>query len=220
MDFRETTKIMSVIKQTYQSFNKGVPLKELDGTIKIWQSIFEDYTYTEVALGLKSFIANDTKGFAPVPGQIIDYIQKLKSPVCIDADKAWNLVFKALGDSIHNSKAEFDKLPPEVQAGIGSHEQLRTWATMNTDELQTVVASNFKRGYTTRVKEIKEYEKLPTQARYMIDQLVEAKRIGLEKSQPNELPSWYHDQSNIKIDTEDFNEAEMIELQNQLRGGR
>ena len=35
-----------------------------------------------------------------------------------------------------------------------------------------------------------------------------------------ELPSWYHDQSNIKIDNEDFNEAEMIELQNQLRGGR
>ena len=55
MDFRETTKIMSVIKQTYQSFNKDVPLEKLDGTIKIWQSIFEDYTYTEVALGLKSF---------------------------------------------------------------------------------------------------------------------------------------------------------------------
>ena len=33
-----------------------------------------------------------------------------------------------------------------------------------------------------------------------------------------ELPSWYHDQSNIKIDTEDFNETEMLELQNKLRG--
>lgn len=33
-----------------------------------------------------------------------------------------------------------------------------------------------------------------------------------------ELPSWYHDQSNIKIDTEDFNETEMLELQKQLRG--
>ena len=138
----------------------------------------------------------------------------MKSPVCIDADKAWNLVFKALGDSIHNSKAEFDKLPPEVQAGVGSHEQLRTWATMNTDELQTVVASNFKRGYTTRVKEIKEYEKLPTQARCMIDQLVEAKRIGFETRQPKELTS----QSNIQIGIEDFNEDEMIELQNQLKG--
>ena len=46
----------------------------------------------------------------------------------------------------------------------------------------------------------------------------QANRKSFKASREKKLPSWYHDQSDISNDTEDFNEEEMLELQKRLRG--
>ena len=46
----------------------------------------------------------------------------------------------------------------------------------------------------------------------------QANRKSFKANKEKKLPSWYHDQSDIPNDTEDFNEEEMLELQKRLRG--
>lgn len=73
----------------------------------------------------------------------------------------WELVTNALRNSSYGSVEEFAKLPPDVQRAVGSPNMLRTWAAMNFSELQTVVASNFKRDYRAIIAQKKDFAKIP-----------------------------------------------------------
>lgn len=177
MTREETSKVLSVIRASYPQFFAKWDMEQRNDFLNLWTDMFVEDDPILVMLAVKAFIRSNTSQFPPSVGQIVDLMQKLSAPKQIDADTAWNMVFNALRDSLHNSKAMFDALPKEVQAGIGSHEQLKSWASMSTSELQTVVASNFKRGYRGRVEEHREFQKLPTEAKNMIEELVNSKRI-------------------------------------------
>jgi hypothetical protein len=72
--------------------------------------------------------------------------------------EAWALVRKAASNSFYGQAAkEFDKLPPILQRLVGTPNQLRDWGMMDSNEFNTVVASNFQRSYRARVKSDKEY---------------------------------------------------------------
>lgn len=178
MTKEETREVLRVIRASYpHSFNK-MSIDDKKNLLAVWTDMFAEDDVILVLTAVKSYIRTNPSQFAPSVGQIVEMMDKLSHPERIDADTAWSMVYKALSNSIYNAKSEFAKLPKEVQAGVGSPEQLRTWAVMNTDELQTVVASNFKRGYTGRVKDQKEFEKLPTQAKAIIQNLADMKKIG------------------------------------------
>ena len=80
------------------------------------------------------------------------------------------LVEKACRNSNYGAREEFDKLPPEIQRFVGSPNQLREWGMMNSDELKTVVASNFMRSYRVRAKNDRDYFALPESVRLMLNE--------------------------------------------------
>lgn len=171
MDRIETMKIMAVIKGAYPNYYKDMKSADTESIIALWQEMFSDDTYQIVAMAVKSFIATDTKGFPPVIGIIKDWIVKLTAPNEMSEMEAWNLITKALKNSIYGYKEEFAKLPPLLQQILGSDSQLREWATIDTNELQTVVQSNFMRSYKYRAKSAKEYQALPSEIKVMTDKL-------------------------------------------------
>ena len=61
------------------------------------------------------------------------------------AQEAWNLVARAIRNSGYESRKEYDNLPPDIQRLVGSPEQLRDWAMMDSSTVHSVVASNFQR---------------------------------------------------------------------------
>ena len=176
MTAQEILEILSVIRVTYPDRIQKTQ-EDIQAEVKAWLRWFKDEPYEVVITALDSFILSDTKGFAPKPGQIKDIIFKMKNPVQIDADEAWNMVSKALRNGIYGSEEEFAKLPPEVQVGVGSPSQLREWAMMDSDTVQSVIGSNFKKGYRGRVEAKKEYDKLPCETKNMIERLTNGMKM-------------------------------------------
>jgi hypothetical protein len=91
--------------------------------------------------------------------------------------EAWGYVAKALSRSGYYAQEEFEKLPEQIQRVVGSANQLRDWAMVDNDTLQTVVASNFQRSFRARAKNDKEYLAIPSGIRQTIEQLTQGKPI-------------------------------------------
>ena len=133
--------------------------------MEIWASAFADYQYKVVECAVKSFILNDTKGFAPVIGEVNDIIHKAKEKNRLNELEAWGMVRKAISNSIYHSKEEFDKLPDVVQKAMGSADNLKEWAVMDTNTVDSVIQSNFLRNYRAAVKRAEYMDRMPLEVK-------------------------------------------------------
>lgn len=164
----ETLKLLAILKVAYPMFYKDYSKEEAELVAELWMMQFKDYTYVEVANAVNSFISSDTKGFPPVIGVIKEKLVNLYQEDLPTEQEAWNMVYKAVCRSIHDSEKEFAKLPATVQRVVGSPSMLKEWAMTNTDEVNTVIASNFMRSYKARAKAEKEEMLLPNEIKTMI----------------------------------------------------
>lgn len=158
----EIVELMTVMQANYPDSFRGQSDSVIGAKIALWHEFFRDYPKKLVHAAAKAFIANDTKGFMPNIGQINAYIQKLTTPDDMTESEAWGYVAKALKNSAYNALEEFEKLPPRIQQLVGSHNQLKEWAIMDTATVQSVVSSNFQRSFRARQASDKEYERLPS----------------------------------------------------------
>lgn len=167
----ETLAVLAVLKAAYPSFYRTMSRKDADAVVDLWTRMFADDPVDLVALAVKAHIASDGQGFPPHIGAIKTAIVKLVSPDALTEMEAWAMVRKAISNGYYGSEAEFAKLPPEIQRIVGSPNQLRAWGTMDEDEVDTVVASNFQRSYRARVAADREMQMLPSDVRQQIQRL-------------------------------------------------
>lgn len=171
MTREETIKVLAVLKAAYPAFYRGMKADELNGIVNLWASQFEGDDYKTVGAAVQAHIATDTKGYPPHIGAIKAAIRKITQPDEMSEMEAWGYVSRALRNSGYNSVTEFDKLPPVVQRIVGSPSQLREWAMMDSDTVQSVVQSNFMRSYRVRAQSEREYLALPESVRELMGQL-------------------------------------------------
>ena len=165
MTYDETLAIMSVLKAAYPTYYKDMKRSEAEAVVGLWAEMFADEPAAVVAVAVKAHIANDVKGFPPHIGAIKDAIVKIKQPDTMTEIEAWGHVLRALSNSSYNSKAEFDRLPPVIQRLVGSPRQLQDWAAMDSDTVNSVIASNFQRSYKARAAHEREFLALPQDVR-------------------------------------------------------
>ena len=186
MDRLETADILAVLKAAYPQFYNGLGAKDANRIVDLWTEMFKDEPVAVVALAVKAMIASRTNTFPPNIGEIKEQITKMRMPNEMTAAEAWTLVATAIRNGLYGAQEEFNRLPPTVQRLVGSPQQLREWAEMESDTVASVVASNFQRSYNVRAKSDREYAALPSDIRQMIsgvaDQLAltdgEKKEIG------------------------------------------
>lgn len=176
MTYDETLTIMSVLKAAYPSYYKDMRRSDADAIVSLWVEMFKDDPAEIVAMAVKAHIATDKKGFPPHIGAIKEAIVKLKTSDEMTEMEAWALVNKATQNSTWNAKEEFDKLPPVIQRLVGSPNQLREWAMMDSATINSVVASNFQRSYKARAANEREVLALPQDVR----QTMEALSAGMQ----------------------------------------
>ena len=180
MNENETGKILSIISEVYPAFRKD---RNISATARIWQKIFEHAPYAAVEQALMSYIATDTKGYPPVPGAINERICQMRELNALTENDAWILVLKAVSRGIYNSAEEFAKLPEEVQRIVGHPRQLHEWAMMDAGDVNTVIASTFRRSWRAR----KELEKA----------LGKTAALRLEEGKKDEKGACFLDKSTI-----------------------
>ena len=171
MNYDETLAIMAVLKAAYPAYYRHMKRSDADGIVSLWTEMFKDEPANMVAAAVKAYIASDTKGFPPHIGAIKDAIVKIKAPKSRTEQEAWLLVKNATRNGLYGREEEFEKLPPICQKLVGGPSQLREWAMMDSDTLNSVVASNFQRSYKVMEKREKERLALPSDVRDIMAQL-------------------------------------------------
>ena len=127
---------------------------------------------------VKALIATDTKGFPPHIGAVKEKLRKITNPEAMTEVEAWNLVQRAIKRGLYNSREEFDKLPTMLQRLVGSHTQLKDWAMMDLDTVQSVVASNFQRSFKVRAESDRELSLMPPDVRALVGSIANRLYLG------------------------------------------
>lgn len=161
----EAAEVLEYLKAMYPNTYGKTTDKGLELAVQGWVDAFEDMPVEAVIAALKAYISTDTKGFAPVPGQIRDIIframEKQNAEGLPSEEEAVMLVKSAAANSGYNSVEEFGHLPPIIQDILGWPGTLRTWAMLDRSEFETVVLSQFRRQYRDALKSGKTERKTP-----------------------------------------------------------
>lgn len=179
----DVIKIMSVLRGAYPHFYRDISKQEAYDTINLWTDMFSNDDASIVASAVKSLIDGDDKGFPPTIGQVKAKMRLLVGSDELTEAEAWNLVSKAVKNGLYGAVEEFEKLPPAVKRIVGSPSQLRDWASMDSDTLHSVVASNFQRSYKVVATREKEIAALPDDVKKLIN-------FAMNK-EPEALPTAY-----------------------------
>lgn len=168
MTQKETGEIMAVLKVAFPAWYRGLTVPEAIAAVNLWTDMFESDPKAEVEAAVKSLIATQKEGYPPTIGAVKAQLDKLRTGNRMTDEQAWRLIYKAICNSAHNSGKEFDALPPELQRIVGSPNQLRDWALMDADTVNSVVASNVQRAYRTRTEAEREMRVLPASVKSML----------------------------------------------------
>lgn len=168
MNAVETKKIMAILWAAYPGFYAKAGNGDQTAAVELWQKCFDAEPYELVSAAVYALIKTRPNSYPPAIGEVTAKIQQLTRPNDMTALEAWNLVSKALRNSAYSAEEEFAKLPSAVQRVAHSPSQLREWALMDADTVQSVVASNFQRAYTARQKSAREFEALPSAVRQYV----------------------------------------------------
>ncbi len=182
MTKKEMAEIIAVMQSNYPDDFRGMSDKAMNGKINLWFMQFRDDDYKEVLAAVMAHIATDTNRFMPPVGVIKAKLVEIRMPEEMTPLEAWGLVQKALRNGYYGAQEEFDKLPPVVQKLVGSPNQLREWALMDTETVSSVVASNFQRSYKVRAAKEREFMALPSAVQQTMTQIAAGMKMP-------ELPS-------------------------------
>lgn len=173
MTRQETGIIMDILATAYPRFYAGQDAPDPEKAVALWAEMFAEDDVAVVAAAVKALIATDDKGFPPHIGAVKAKVRQITQPSGMTPQEAWNLVAKAIRNSAYDSREEYDKLPKDIQRLVGSPNQLRDWALMDSDTVHSVVASNFQRSFSTRQKADNDFKALPRDVQAMIGTVAE-----------------------------------------------
>ena len=186
MEKVEVQTLLTLIQSEYpQSFAK-MDERQMALKMEMWSKEFEDDD-SKIVFAAARVLMRSAREFAPNSGQIREKINELTQAPSLDEQQAWALVSKACANGFYGYKKEFEKLPPDVQRAVGRPEQLKEWATMDVDTVQSVVASNFMRSYRAGVAREKEMSRIPTEIRSMLGGMSEKMRLTEGQDERNHV---------------------------------
>ena len=180
MNREETIKILAVLKVAYPTFYSKQTKADLQQTVSVWEMMFAADDYKIVNAAVMAVINSDTNGFPPNIGTIKEQIRRFSQPETDTAMDAWIQVRKAI--SFYNSKQNFDALPELARKIVGSANQLREWAIMEAEDVNTVVQSNFLKAYRAKEKSYLEQNALPADVQKLIGTLQQNMSIDAPKA--------------------------------------
>ena len=153
--------VLAILKTAYPGFYRNTGREEAQAAVNLWLDLFADDPAPLVGAAVKALIATDEKGFPPHIGAVKAKLRQLSAPARSTEAEAWSRVLKAVSRGIYDSEPEFQALPPDLQRLVGSPRQLREWALMDSDTVNSVVASNFQRSYRARAAQQNQWDALP-----------------------------------------------------------
>ena len=127
------------------------------GAVATWYSALKDVPGEALKKAVQKYITSQK--FPPSIAELREY-----AAAGTDRDgeaEAWSRVRKALCRSTYSAEEEFALLPELIQRAVGSPVILRSWAGMDTGEVETVVKSQFLRAFRELREERRQRLRMP-----------------------------------------------------------
>ncbi len=148
----------------------------------IWYEMLKDIDYKTASFAIKKYMQSEERepSVASIRKQAASITEHDSE---LNEMAAWEMVQKALRNSIYNFEEEFKKLPPIVQKTIVSPMQLYEWAIMDNIDGNgwNVMQSNFMRTYRAEQAREKERKKLSPDVLRIIEKATKNIKLVEEK---------------------------------------
>lgn len=168
MDRDQVIQVLATLKAAFPHSFQRMGRKDAEAMINLWLRQFESEDPAAVSAAVDSLISTREAGYSPTIGEIKAQLHRLRTAGQLSEADAWALVEKACRNGIYHSQEEFDRLPAEVQRAVGGPEQLKAWAMMDSETVNSVVASNFRKSYAVAQERAKQNAMLPQNVRDLI----------------------------------------------------
>ena len=159
MTREETQKLIASIKAVYPNFN--IAPEEMAFTINAWHTMLEEYPYEGIQAAFQIYVKTNNTGFPPAVSQLIGSMYAPKKNEALSEGEAWALVKRAIKDGNYHAEERYNELPPAIQRAVGSPNMIKQWAQTDSDEVNTVIMSNFQRTYKAVLEKREFGEKVP-----------------------------------------------------------
>ena len=176
--------ILTLLQSEYpQSFSR-MDDRTMALKAELWEREFSADNPNLVYAAIRTYMRTPER-FAPSIGQVREIMTSLTAGEELQAQDAWALVSKACQNGLYGYLEEYQKLPPDVQAAVGAPEQLKSWAMMDSDTVESVVASNFMRSFRAHKEREKARAALPKELKELLAQT--ANRAAQEREKEKAL---------------------------------
>lgn len=141
--------------------------------LDVWYALLQDLEYEKAHIAVQSYMM--TAKFPPSIADIIERVAEITRPeeVCMNELEAWSIVQKAICNSAYHADEEFEKLPEVCKKAVGRAANLREWAGLDSDRVNTVEQSHFIRNFRTTVEKMNREAMIPQPMRARIESIRE-----------------------------------------------
>ena len=137
----------------------------------LWYQMLSDLPYEIANAAVQKHIL--TSSFPPTVADIRKAATALTTPQEQNAEEAWSRAKLAIRNGIYHAEEEFAELPEAVQRAIGSPDNLRNMAMMDSEDLNTVEKSHFIRTYNVELTKSRENALMPERMKALIEKTLE-----------------------------------------------
>lgn len=155
MKENDIKQLLTVLKLNYPAAYRDMSIEERKALVALWLDAFGGLDVDVVGHALKNYIKANK--YPPTIAGLQEQIDLLIGTD--NTEQLWQQLMKAVRNSGRDAKAEFEALPPECRAFIGSTAELRTLGNTNLATVNTVTRGQFY----SRIKHIKEQRKAQEQ---------------------------------------------------------
>lgn len=128
MTREETSKLLTMVKINFRSAFRDMNNEEGNLIIDQWYMNMKAFTWQEVFAAFNDYMKTNAADYAPQIGQIhsgiMQILQKRKPLPQAPFEDVWQKILKAGRYDPRHAKAEFAKLPENIQKALGGYSRL------------------------------------------------------------------------------------------------
>lgn len=145
-----------------------------EDAFKTWYHMLKDIPFKILEAGVMAHMQSEK--YPPTIAEIrIASAKFMQQEEELQDLEAWGLVRRAISRSGYYWKEEFEKLPALVQKAVGHADNLKDWALMDVETVDSVIQSQFLRGFRSVKAQNIEMNKLSPVLRERIERVNEQK---------------------------------------------
>ena len=164
MTQKQVSELLITMNSYFPNWSPKVPMPAIASA---WYNLLKDYDSNDINAALLMYVSKGNSFPPNNPGELTSLLVDAKQDGITEMG-AWDMVLKAIRNGNYGAEEEFNKLPETIQKAVGSPAQIAAWAQLKSDEVHTVIQSNFQRSYRAAVAREKEEAKMPSSVKALL----------------------------------------------------